>query len=79
MSKIVGTKDKEEFLNLVLSKIDRRIALGKSTLAMIKLDIEDNTAKYVEKYIKEKTNHIIEITRCTNCKGLWDIFIWIKK
>jgi len=71
--------DKEEYLDKLLEEIEAKKNAGKNGVYKINEKIPDNTAKYVEKYLKENTNHRIRFERCASCKKTWDIIIMFTK
>lgn len=75
-TKEIVMDDREQILQKILSKIEDRKSKGKNGLLLSGMKYDDNTTKYIEKYIKENLGYLVEITKCTNCKGLWDIHIY---
>lgn len=71
--------DKEEYLEKLLKEIEAKKNAGKNGVYKIKEKISDNTAKYVEKYLSENTNHRIRFERCPSCTKTWDIIIMFTK
>ena len=68
---------KEEYLAKILREIETNEILGKRGVFKINEKIPDNTAKYVEKYLKENTNYKkITFERCSSCTKTWDIIVW---
>lgn len=66
-------ENKEEYLNGILSEIEKRKANNKIGVFRIGAHISDNTAKYIKQQL-ENIYHV-EITKCVSCKQSWNIVI----
>lgn len=68
---------KEDFLKMVLEKIEQRKNEGKSIAFFIGVRISNDTANYVKKYINENTKHTMEIDKCFSCDNTRNVVIKI--
>ena len=66
----------EDYLQKLLSQIDRKKAENKKSLFIMNAKISPSTAKYSQDYFDADLSYDATFRFCKSCKGTYDIMIF---
>ena len=68
--------DKEKYLSRLIERVEENRLSGIKRTVRINEKIDNETVQYITNYFRGTPGYSIEVTKCRNCKNVWDITIY---